>query len=289
MSFNKLIIVWNNLKENISRLKATKSIMRHLCIYLCIVSYAFVVFTFTFQNQLIYKLPKDHACFEASNVTCITFGNNNKNDLKVHIVESNQKTDIVFFHGRGISFKSHYEIVKRLTGYNIIYIFQRGYENNRLIRNIQEMVSDTKRLSNFIKKRNKKLVIYGQSLGCHFALYFSIFLNLQTIIVLENPFYSLKSVIQYKFVLPLHYLLVYDYNNEELLRHISNQLIYLVVAKHDTYLPKYDKDAISQIVLSKNGKKIFIENTGHFDTSKSRKFYLIMNTEIVDEINEGEI
>ncbi|ELQ76204.1 carboxylesterase [Trachipleistophora hominis] len=226
MDNNKLVTL-NIINDKTRMIRITKKAFKHIGIILYFMFYCASVITFAFQNQLIFMAPKDYKLTDRETPFARIETSEKNSELKIYVKNNNSETDLIFFHGRAMSVNVLNKITEGITSYNVIYYYCRGYENGTFVRNKKNIMDDVSTLAEFVYSRPKrKMVVFGQSFGCHFALYFTTLMNRDLILVLENPFYSLRSVIQYQFSLPLYLLLVYDYRNAELLKRVKNKIFY---------------------------------------------------------------
>ncbi|ELA46511.1 hypothetical protein VCUG_02003 [Vavraia culicis subsp. floridensis] len=281
---NKLV-AFDIINDKQKMLKLTKTTLKHISIVLYFVLYCAVVITFAFQNQFIFRAPEDCKLIGRETAFArIQTSSKNDSELKIYVKNNNSEVDLIFFHGRTMSVKVLDKVTEGLTGYNIIYYYCRGYEDGTFVRNKKNIMGDVAALAEFVGSRTrKKMVVFGQSFGCHFALYFTKLMNKDHILVLENPFYSLRSVIKHKFSLPLYFLLAHDYRNAELLEKVTGK-IFLILSENDRYLPKIDIVKMRNLIESKNAQIFVIEGVGHADVGKKEEFFSILNDNVYSEV-----
>ncbi|KAM0687176.1 hypothetical protein COBT_001591 [Conglomerata obtusa] len=198
------------------------------------------------------------------------------NGFDTYIIEKNHNIDLIFFHGVAIEeefYKKRIEFLKKQVPYNIVLPFYRNFcTSTGNISDITTM-ADICQLRKLMLKRNKKIIVYGLSFGAAAAVYFAKdfhYANLDNIL-LENPFYDLKSVVKHFPVKRFFDFLITD-----------NWPTYTYIAKVKCritfFLSRQDAlirytDGLELNKLCKNSKAIVFEQATHSDAYEVEEYY----------------
>lgn len=181
-----------------------------------------------FQEKLIFQsttLANDfefefNKPFEELNIK-------NENSLLnlIHFKVKEPKGCILYFHGNAGDLTKWGKIVEPLLqfNYNIIVMDYRGYGKSRGEREEGLMYSDAEAAYNLANEffNEDSIVVYGRSLGSTFAVWVAT-KNKPKKVILETPFYSLKSVVESKVpFLPIDYLLEFNFNTSSFIKKVS--------------------------------------------------------------------
>ncbi|KAA3652254.1 MAG: alpha/beta hydrolase, partial [Bacteroidetes bacterium] len=108
----------------------------------------------------------------------------------------------------------------------------------------------------------EKIISFGRSLGCTFATYVAT-KNTPKHLILETPFYSLKSIVQSKFpILPSRLLLRFKFPTHQFI-HEVNSPIHFFHGTDDFVVPYENGKALFD--LAPNATLTTIFNGGHND------------------------
>ncbi len=158
------------------------------------------------------------------------------------------KGAILYFHGNKGSLKRWGAIAGKLTkyGYNLIVMDYRGYGKSTGTRSEGNMQADARLWYREMQKRfsEDSIVVYGRSLGSHFATLVSAE-NRPRHLILETPFTSITEVARRWFpFLPVKNLIRFEFNNLSLVQKVKSPLTVI----HGT---------ADRVVPYRLGKKLF--------------------------------
>ncbi|MCK0132361.1 alpha/beta hydrolase [Flavobacteriaceae bacterium F08102] len=162
----------------------------------------------------------------------------------------NSKGILVYFHGNKGNLQRWQKLVAPYTAYeyDVLVVDYRGYGKSTGKRSESLMYNDAKAVYDYVQSdlnyEEDKIVVYGRSLGCTFALWVASG-NSPKQLVLEAPFNSLLEVIRHKFpLLPYPYLLKFPFKSHEIIPQV----------KVPTVIFHGDCDAIVPV---ESGKRLF--------------------------------
>lgn len=208
-------ITWSRHQQHNKRTRfdflIEKSFYKTILPPILIILFYILTIIFSIQNSLVYKsnLFSEEKWFELFN----KLNQNKENTMKlmssIEIENESFKTyklenntdnkTLILFHGSRIDPEKHMKIVTNLAklNYNIIIPFIRGYGPSRGQINEFNTMIDMRCLYECLKPDIENKYVVAQSHGCAVALYFDKISGYKTKkIVLENPFYNLKTVIK---------------------------------------------------------------------------------------------
>jgi pimeloyl-ACP methyl ester carboxylesterase len=192
-------------------------------------------------------------------------------DLNVYKIENKSDVDIIVLHGSRMSVKKHSEIcrsIARESKCNVITMFYRGYGGNTGRPSELNLMIDVRALFDYVVRLryNKKIGIFGQSLGCGTSLYFaSLFDDSYNLaIILENPFFCYRDLLKkkapYKFV---YFLAVEDWPNNTRVQRIANKSVLFLSAEEDALVPPGSSERLKEV--SNRSKLYVMRGANHFN------------------------
>ena len=218
--------------------------MLKLAILLVIVGYVLIVATLYFAQESLIFLPESlEQDFEYSFATQVEeFNIDNKGEKlnALYFKAKNSKGVILYFHGNAGNLSRWGGVVEPFLKYNydVIVMDYRGYGKNEGQFSEELMYSDASAFYEYAKNKysENQIVVYGRSLGTTFATYVASIYNPEKL-VLETPFYSLKSVVQDRFpFMPTDLMLNYNFETNKLVEEVKcSTLIFL--ASEDEVIP----------------------------------------------------
>jgi len=133
----------------------------------------------------------------------------------LHFKTANPKGLILYFHGNAGDLSRWGKVVEPFVklGYEVLVVDYRGYGKSTGKRNEKLMYEDALHWYDLALESfdEKQITVYGRSLGCTFASFVSSNRNCNQLI-LETPFYSLKSVVKNTYaVFPVGSLLKFKF------------------------------------------------------------------------------
>lgn len=182
----------------------------------------------------------------------------------LHFQVENPKGAIVYYHGNAGDLSRWGKIVLHLVdfGYEVIVMDYRGYGKSTGKRKSEEMYSDALLVYNYAKEafREDSITVYGRSLGSTFATYVSANNNSKQLI-LETPFYSLRSVAQTKFLFsPVDFLLKYRFPTYDFIEQVKCPITFFH-GTDDLIVPYENGKRLFE--KAPNAKLVTIEEGGH--------------------------
>lgn len=233
---------------------------------------------FCFQNQILFLMP--HKATEKISGSHIEIPRTDNESFLISIKERGSDTDLIFFHGRGIANRVHNKITDGFNKYNTISFMWPGYLKKEMLINGKKFYKDLTLLADFLQERksktNNKIFIFGQSFGCHPALFLSSILHRP--VILENPFLSLRSVLQYKLLYFLSWLQACDYDNSKYFNSDINiktnkkDILILLSGKEGLY-PSSEVNKIKNTIEQNLIPAHTISNATHYDMAKHQEFF----------------
>ena len=187
-------------------------------VIICLIIYVAVcTILYFFQEKLLFfptKLSRDHIFpFEAFEEI------NHKVDNDVHInsvlFTSKERKGVLFFlHGNGGAIDGWGQGASLYvdSGYDVLYLDYRGYgKSSGNIESEKELVNDAQIVYDYLKKRytEDKIILSGTSVGTGIAAKIAT-LNNPRRLILNSPYYSLKSLIKEKFPIVPAFIIKYS-------------------------------------------------------------------------------
>lgn len=218
------------------------------------------VIIFTSNHKFIY-LQNKYKVRNASLYFNLEIGREN---FLIYTKENNADIDLIHYPGNGYNKNYIPGMIKFFNGLHINHIFPiyRGYGPSKGVPNEINFMIDINILADIIKKRNKKVVLFGFSLGCAFSLYFNMVYGDVFKIILINPFYSIDSMISesYKGLEFLKYLVTDKYENCKRITKYNRKILFFLCEK-DTIVSTENTKRLKKI--TKSGKIVIIPDSDH--------------------------
>ena len=169
----------------------------------------------------------------------------------IHFKVANPKGVILYFHGNAGDLSRWGIITSEFTKYqyDVIVMDYRTYGKSFGKLNEKNLYADAQLFYDYTKERfqESEIILYGRSLGTSFATRLAAENN-PNLLILEAPFYNLKSVAKRKFpYLPVGLLTKYHFMSNEYIQSVQCKTVIIHGAK-------------DQVVPFSSGKKLF-ENT----------------------------
>lgn len=263
--------------DNFSKKRISGSKVRMFCVLFIsflpqlLVYYTFM--SFNGQRHEFYSATK----FELNEDLLFTFDDHNDN-FDVYIVNRNADIDLIYFHGVSIAeddYKKRLQYLKNNTECNIILPFYRNFCTSKGKLSDITAMKDLHILSHKLKNRKKKTFVYGLSFGCAASIYFANQYNVLGML-LENPFYDLKSVVKdFKLRKYFCFLITDNWPNYKYIVNISCPVIFALSVQDKLIKPETNGKLLSD--MCKNDTVYYSENAEHgdmFEKDENHKKYL---------------
>ncbi len=231
-------------------------------VLLCIVFY-FVQELFMFHPEKLpkhfrYKYPFPH---EEINFDMEDGGNING----IHFKVPNSKGVVFYVKGNSRSIKGWGKFAKDFVGkgYDFFMIDYRGFGKSRGKRNEQIIYNDLQHVYKWLAKKytERKIIIYGRSIGSGFATRIASWNN-PRMLILDSPYYSfIHQINRYAFILPVRWLLRYHIRTDLFIRKVSCP-IFIIHGRKDRLIPYRSGERLQEAMPS-NSKIFPIDEGGH--------------------------
>lgn len=155
----------------------------------------------------------------------------------LHFEVENSRGVILYFHGNLGDLSRWGQEVQPLLkyGYDIIVMDYRSYGKSGGEPSEHLMYEDAAIFYEYVKKRfdEEEILVYGRSLGSTFAIAVAS-KNSPKQLILETPFYSLKSVVRETLpFLPINYMLKYSFESHQYAAKIKCPTLVLLAKQDD--------------------------------------------------------
>jgi pimeloyl-ACP methyl ester carboxylesterase len=189
---------------------------------------------------------------------------------------------ILYFHGNAGDLSRWGEVVEPFVkhGYDVLVVDYRGYGKSSGKRKEKLMYEDAVQwyelaLQDF---NADSIVVYGRSLGCTFATYVASKRKPQQLI-LETPFYSLKSVVKNTYaIFPVNNLLKFKFPSHEFIPQVDCPIT-IIHGTDDDVVPI--ENARRLIKLNPRIEFVSIEHGEHNDLASFEEYWKVIR-EILD-------
>lgn len=179
-------------------------------------------------------------------------------DIKLHgwfLPAQQSKGTVIFLHGNGENISTHISSVHWLPaeGFNVFLFDYRGYGKSSGSVSLNASIEDTQKVIYFIRRRedvrDKKLFLFGQSLGGAIAINALSVGNFQGIInalIVDSSFSDFRRIAREKlslswllwpFQYPLSWTIAGNYDPEEVIANISPIPILIIHGTADKIIP----------------------------------------------------
>ncbi|EOB15255.1 Protein bem46 [Nosema bombycis CQ1] len=227
---------------------------------------------FLFQRNLTFKFKDDELIDVYTNIK-----SHDGKDINLYFHDRNSDIDLIFIHGSRVSGKIYKKILEQIaekTNCNVFGFYLRGVNNKRGEPSEKGICIEAKKVGDYIKSRNKKVFIYGQSLGSSVALSLGIHLRVKDLI-LENPFTTFGTIVNYlKFLSYFSYLVVDKWDNIEKIKRHNGRVLFFI-SEFDKLVPNEESQTLAN--HHENSKIIKLKNSTHFNVQQNEMFYEHLN------------
>jgi len=234
-----------------------------------------------FQEQLIFlptKLPQEYAyTFDTPFEELFLESSDGASLNALHFKSENPKGIILYFHGNAGDLSRWGEITSGFTQYNydLLVMDYRTYGKSTGKLNEENLYSDAQLFYNFVKDRfpENEIILYGRSLGSAFATRLAAE-NDPKMLILESPFYNLKSVAKSRFpIVPVGLLIRYSFENNKYIKEVSCKTI-IFHGTDDNVVPYKSGKKLYTTANPQNGKQLVtIPDGGHNDLARFETYH----------------
>jgi alpha-beta hydrolase superfamily lysophospholipase len=235
-----------------------------------------------FQEQLIFlptKLPQEYTYTFDTPFEELFFETKDGANLNaLHFKSEHPKGIILYFHGNAGDLSRWGEITSGFTQYNydLLVMDYRTYGKSTGKLSEENLFNDAQLFYDFVKDRfpEDEIILYGRSLGSAFATRLAAENN-PKMLILESPFYSLKSVAKSRFpILPVGLLIRYHFDNNKYIKNVNSRTV-IFHGTSDNVVPFKSGKKLYEAASPKNGKH-FVEITGggHNDLSRYETYQM---------------
>ena len=243
-----------------------------------------VFFLYFFQEKFIFlatHLSKDFEFSFDTNVEEINLKTSDNETLNaLHFKVKNTKGIILYFHGNRGDLSRWGKITEWFTQfkYDVFVMDYRNYGKSTGNFNEQKMYEDALLAYNFIKKKysEDKIIVYGRSLGTTFATKVASQNNPKELI-LEVPFYNLKTAINYQIKFSPDFLFNYKFKTNEFIQQVNCPITFFHGTKDNVTNPK-DSEKLFELVNHPQKKIIKIEDGVHGNLRDFEEYCINLKT-----------
>lgn len=214
--------------------------------------------------------------------THVVFSADNHRIAVYEFLGEGSNTDILFLHGSTMHPRIHCKNMRRLsnaTKCNVLNFCYRGFDGSSAVPTEHRLMMDVFAVKKFLDTRStKRRVVFGQSLGCALALYFSTLLEeLPALLILENPFYSGRTFVKKRFPWYFQPLIVAEYRNDQLMRRLSgrNFRVLFLLAEHENVID--ERDSWNLRSLARNSRVEVVPGANHLTMGVYETYYAMAN------------
>lgn len=203
----------------------------------------------------------------------------------LHFKVKNPKGIILYFHGNAGDLSRWGEVVQPLLkfNYDIIVMDYRGYGKSKGEFSEAGMHHDAQLFYEYAKGQfnENEIILYGRSLGSAFATSLASNNN-PSKLILETPFYSIRSVAKQRFpFLPVDWLLKYDFETHKLARAVTCPTLVLL-SKNDEVVGYETGLKLAQQFNS--AQTISIEEAGHNNQAQFETYWNGLSAFLQDQL-----
>lgn len=199
----------------------------------------------------------------------------NFKSIDIFYIDNKSDTDIIYCHGSMISGRVYKKLIKEMsdkTSYNVLSFNLRGMFNKRGVPSEKGIRSEISNLIEYLKKRNKKYIVFGQSLGCCLAVQLCTNMGINKCI-LENPFINYRNTVSTKFLWKyFQWLMVDTWDNLDIKD--MKDVLFLLSDK-DTVVDNSNGLKMSKMV--ENGEVDILRGSTHFNSALNKEYYKYIN------------
>ncbi len=244
---------------------------------ICLILYiAVCIVLYFFQEKLLFfptRLSRDHV-FSFNDFEEIDHRVDEDVLVNTVLFKSKEQKGVVFFlHGNGGAIDGWGQGASLYinNGYDVLYMDYRGYgKSDGVIKSEQQLVSDAQVVYDYLKKRytEARMIVSGISIGTGIAAKIAA-LNHPQRLVLNSPYYSLKSLIKEKAPFVPGFLIKYRFELYKELEKVNCPVTIFHGNKDEVIPVKHSTD------LKKKFEKVelhIIEGYGHNDLSAAEAY-----------------
>ena len=255
--------------------------------YICIGYLILIISLFIFQRSFLYFPEKekiDSSYFIDTGLKEIALTTSDGLVLKSWIKKPKFKDGytILIFHGNGGHVGHRVNKFKPFidAGYGLLFLEYRGYANNPGKPSEKGLYNDAIAAIEFLSEKkitSKKIILYGESLGCGLAVRLSAESEFAATI-LEAPYTSINDIAQkHYWYLPAKWLVLDQYNIVDIVNNVKSPLLVIHGEKDNVIDISFGKKVFESANQPK--ESLFILEAGHnnlfeFDVVKKILFFL---------------
>lgn len=196
----------------------------------------------------------------------------------LHFKTENPKGVILYFHGNAGDLSRWGEITSYFTKFNwdVLVMDYRTYGKSTGKLSESALYNDAQLFYDYLLKSydEDEIILYGRSLGTAFTTKLAAENN-PKMLILESPFYNLKSMAKKRFpIVPVDYLIKYEFKSNEYIKEVNCRTVFFH-GTADNVVPYSSGKKLYKLASPESGKHfITINGGGHnnlsnFDTYKS--------------------
>jgi uncharacterized protein len=223
-------------------------------IYIIIAYLALIAIAYIVQEYIIFKPEKLHKNFKFNyDVPFKELNFEVDKDATInglHFFVEKPLGLVLYFHGNSRSIKGWSKYAKDFLrfGYDVVLVDYRGFGKSTGRRSEANMLSDMQFVydSLAVQYTEHHLIVYGRSLGSGFAAKVASD-NKPRYLILDAPFYSfLKVTERFLPILPVRYILNYQFRTDRWIRHV-NCHTYILHGTKDWLIPISHSEKLQQL------------------------------------------
>lgn len=234
----------------------------------------------SFQESIIFlptQLPQEYAYNFTTHFEELFLETDDGAKLNaLHFKAENPKGVILYFHGNAGDLSRWGEITQGFTkhSYDVLVMDYRTYGKSNGKLSEQSLYSDAQLFYDYVNELylENEIILYGRSLGCAFATKLASENN-PKMLILESPFYNLKSIAKSRFpIVPINLLLRYHFENNKYIKEVDCKTI-IIHGTADKVIPYNSGKKLFTCANPKNGKQLVtIKDGGHNNLSQFEDF-----------------
>lgn len=246
--------------------KKLKKILLSIAVF-CVIYFSVLYFFqihFLFGPDTKYKTPQESG-FEMFTEKVVT-AKDGTQIMTWHFEGDKDKPLILFFHGNTGLMARFAPAITKLTneGYSVAMIEYRGFGNTKGTISQETAFSDAVHFYDYYKsKTDKKIIFYGYSFGCAFAMGLTQYRDPDAII-LTAPFSSLYQEVK-EYPVPLAFLVLKDdYPSDEYIKNIKCPILFIHGTK-DMLIDSSHSQKLYDLAPVKEKQIVFVDGINHHD------------------------
>jgi len=254
------------LLEYINMNKKLKKISLAIVIF-CVIYFSVLYFFqihFLFGPDTKYKTPQESG-FEMFTEKVVT-AKDGTQIMTWYFEGDKDKPLILFFHGNTGLMARFAPAITKLTneGYSVAMIEYRGFGNTKGTISQETAFSDAVHFYDYYKnKTDKKIIFYGYSFGCAFAMGLTQYREPDAII-LTAPFSSLYQEVK-EYPVPLAFLVLKDnYPSDEYIKNIKCPILFIHGTK-DMLIDSSHSQKLYDLAPVEEKQIVFVDGINHHD------------------------